>query len=1261
MNKPRLPEAPIDLHPYLNEIAERLFSGHAAVMVGAGFSKNAKRHHPSCPDFPDWSDLGDLFYEKLHYSKPNIHNRYLSVPKLAHEVEAAIGRPALDQLLRDAIPDQDYDPSHLHTKLLDLPWTDVFTTNYDTLLERTCGSVTSQRYDVVVNLDDLVYSETPRIVKLHGSFPADRPFIVTDEDYRRYPDTFAPFVNTVRQALLENTLCLIGFSGDDPNFLQWIGWIHDNLGRRHSPRVYLIGMLRLSDSQRRLLERRNIVSVDISEYDDVDGDDPEGALERFFDYLESRKRDFNPRDWPRNGYPHRQHTNDSKVSKIRRVLPMWKADRRSFPGWLIVPEARRRVLWQATRDWLMIVPDSNELPRFLDLEFAFEMVWRMEKCHSPIFDNQIEFLEATVERYLTTDTSASLESPAPAGMQLEAAAALSRSEVSDMCHHLLLSFLRYYRQEGNLEEWARTSELLDGLVTKMSPDHRARLHFERALLALFELNPDLLKQRIDEWPVDRSLPFWEARRAGLLAEIGRVNDAGRILEDALVVIRSRSNLKPVTTDYSLVSQESFVMLLLRAVRRSSAVRAGKFGKLSEVSKAFSDRWDALRQYDCDPWNELEIFERSLDRPPVYVSHLTESPGFDIGHVTVTHHMGGDNHEGLAAYEFLLFCEDAGLPFRMPGLSIAEKSAVGAMSRISRGSPYWAVATLVRIGKDNVVDRIFDRPSLARMDVASVDALIDRFLNLLELATTELDTRTTFWDDNVGTLVAKVVPEILSRLCGRCSRAAHERLFDFLLSTYRSDRRANYRGVKHLSARLIETASFPQRIELIPRLLKFPILSGLSPIEEVEYVSPFMFVEDWDSALSGRRQISHEDLDRFIDAARSDDAERRKWGTLTLGTLYAWGLLEAKTTGQFASALWGRLNDADLPMDTYYYPHGFLTLPHPPEVDPLNIFKRWVRGQQFPLQKDGTTVRIDAPIPICDAIIGASRSIKWTCEEAQSIFDGLVEWWDTDKSRLSVTSEIAQSHRSVNTDSSISGEFRRRFSRLADTLVALMTSMNLKSFDDETQMDSLERVADEMNEHGLPILRLEMAYTYKSPEKRDNVVQRIERAMASSHKDTVVDALKAVSVLSEKVPAELTDRERGNLVHVLSVVAQMLLWRRETGLQPVIDTISRVIRRHPWSFRGGVERSVLEGLRHLIRDTTIRSTNLPRFDERSEGADVSLNLILRCAGARLAYTLFEHYSKIDTSIPATVCEWRTICRSDDEFAEIRNQWKELSAQ
>ena len=126
---------PKSIRPYLNEIAKRLWSRHAAIMVGSGFSKNAKSNDSLCSGFPDWHQLGDLFYEKIHGCKPDSDCKYLNVLKLADEVQAALGRPVLDQLLRENIPDTEYEPSVLHEKLLNLPWVDVFTTNYDTLLK----------------------------------------------------------------------------------------------------------------------------------------------------------------------------------------------------------------------------------------------------------------------------------------------------------------------------------------------------------------------------------------------------------------------------------------------------------------------------------------------------------------------------------------------------------------------------------------------------------------------------------------------------------------------------------------------------------------------------------------------------------------------------------------------------------------------------------------------------------------------------------------------------------------------------------------------------------------------------------------------------------------------------------------------------------------------------------------------------------------------------------------------------------------------
>ena len=289
---------PKDIFPYFVEISEKLWSGHATIMIGAGFSRNATKNSTTKKEFPTWDDLGDIFLKKLYGHSPK-DEKYLNVLKLANEIEATFGRNTLEDLLKTEIPDKEYQPSLLHERVLQLPWNDVFTTNFDTLLERAAEKIVQQRYEPVINKEDLILSTKPRIIKLHGSFPSERPLIITEEDYRQYPIRFAPFVNTVQQSLIENTLCLVGFSGDDPNFLKWIGWIRDNLGKENSLKIYLIGILNLSIGQKRLFENRNIVPLDLSKCDNIDGDHTK-ALSIFLIFLHEQGRIKNNLDWPEN-------------------------------------------------------------------------------------------------------------------------------------------------------------------------------------------------------------------------------------------------------------------------------------------------------------------------------------------------------------------------------------------------------------------------------------------------------------------------------------------------------------------------------------------------------------------------------------------------------------------------------------------------------------------------------------------------------------------------------------------------------------------------------------------------------------------------------------------------------------------------------------------------------------------------------------------------------------------------------------------------
>jgi SIR2-like domain len=175
----------------------------AAVMVGAGFSRHAELPGATSPQPPLWDDFSKEMCRRLRYPH---HDGPRDPLRLAEEFRAALGQAALDALIRDLVRDEALAPSDLHRDLLRLPWSDVLTTNWDTLLERARFADFDRTYEVVRTPADIASTRTPRIVKLHGSLPSHTPFIFAEEDYRTYPKRFAPFVNLAQQILLENEL-----------------------------------------------------------------------------------------------------------------------------------------------------------------------------------------------------------------------------------------------------------------------------------------------------------------------------------------------------------------------------------------------------------------------------------------------------------------------------------------------------------------------------------------------------------------------------------------------------------------------------------------------------------------------------------------------------------------------------------------------------------------------------------------------------------------------------------------------------------------------------------------------------------------------------------------------------------------------------------------------------------------------------------------------------------------------------------------------
>ena len=258
-----LPALPFPDQRNINKVRDALWARPktgASVMVGSGFSRNADKLRAGSDELPLW---GDIVGELVKNLFPGSESPPVEDPlDLAQQYKASFGQSDLHRLLGQLVRDTDFTPGEEHSRLLRLPWRDVFTTNWDTLLERASSGIPEPSYNVVQDMDQLPLLSQPRIVKLHGSLPSQFPLIFTKEDYGTYRTKYAPFVNTVQQALMETVFCLIGFSGDDPNFLNWSGWVRDNLGKA-APKIYLAGLLELSPCQRRKLEDCGVMPIDL--------------------------------------------------------------------------------------------------------------------------------------------------------------------------------------------------------------------------------------------------------------------------------------------------------------------------------------------------------------------------------------------------------------------------------------------------------------------------------------------------------------------------------------------------------------------------------------------------------------------------------------------------------------------------------------------------------------------------------------------------------------------------------------------------------------------------------------------------------------------------------------------------------------------------------------------------------------------------------------------------------------------------------------
>lgn len=335
--------------------------GLVSALIGAGFSRNVSDL------YMDWNTLledliNDLFKleieqyidnyfncNKKKYNKiekearrkefiNNILNRYGYLGIVSMYITQKGYREVIEDYIEDRTPYAKKDDNDgtmslyikenkksdlkesdfsAHKKLLLCDkFKNIYTTNYDNLLEFTSEELSKNPTPLVNTSWQLSNGFQERsIIKIHGSlsikdnefeFDGDQHlrYIIAQEDYDTYIEKHEAFSHLMRISMLQGKFCLLGFSGNDPNYIGWVKWMSDILGKgkNKDTKIYLVTFKNEENSNKKLYYKNHYIKeINLMDFDvlsligyepleslgSLSRDSPsyKEVLEYFFDYL----------------------------------------------------------------------------------------------------------------------------------------------------------------------------------------------------------------------------------------------------------------------------------------------------------------------------------------------------------------------------------------------------------------------------------------------------------------------------------------------------------------------------------------------------------------------------------------------------------------------------------------------------------------------------------------------------------------------------------------------------------------------------------------------------------------------------------------------------------------------------------------------------------------------------------------------------------------------------------------------------------------
>jgi len=1292
------------------QLANKLVDKKAAVLVGAGFSRNAIPIAPNCQsEFPLFDDLAKAMQARIREMLPSNKGKnptdYDSQPlevtflDIASLFEASFGRDELDNLISSLLPDSEFNPGEAHFRLLSLPWIDVYTTNYDTLLDRANDNEDISNYTLILESRDFREANGPRIIKLHGSLPKG-PYIITNRDYETYETTHGFFSATLKSGLAGSVFCLIGFSGEDPNFTGPLRWAIDQL-KGVTPEIYFIGLKRLPEIKEMFYRSQGIIPIEIAdEVDDAinsgEKDPYRAAILKFLDKLQ-KYVDFIRLGRSNSSFGDTQEDkrriaiNQAQLfvssgkkfpdlpltaETLGNLLIQWRSDREKYPGWLIAPKRYRSGLWDYTEHWIDPVLNSiDKIPPNQSISLFYELNWRLETTACPLSPKWISKIDKVLSR--SDLTNGPDGEPASYTIPSENLAIDEENEWIAECRFSLhQSLARSARASQDLVRYSEEIEFLER-NTQGKSLRLQQLGYERALSALFVFDEKQVRNylREDNWPLETdNFPLFTLRRASILAELGDLDKAEGLARQATTVLQSiNGKIKP-EEDISTHSQEAWGRLLVKALEQSR--------RQFESSEEDKKRNAELELLGLNPTAECLELVSSLQSDPRSTSQTQRREiGFDPGHFTIhetslTFSSESEISDLIPSYMMLNVFETAGLPYHCGMMSLFNDGVIAATKYVSQDSPILSILSLLRTGNRDAIVLRFSRMNVAVMP----EEIVNRLFSVLSISIPQFQTSLRENETLISLFpvlfaqrLMAVFPEILSRLSFRLLPDNLEEAYSLGLNLYRDPIIQNYYIFHDAVGKILPRTLYAMEpatvIPELPKLLKLPIPGYDITVPSIpsKWRDPF---EDWEwlDGISIER-MDRNDLDESIDfllrIGISEVCVARQRALLRLLHLFNNRYLAVNQASEFGRVLWLRADESGMPADTGLPISAFLYLPEPEEGTAKQIIKESLlktnfrRFIQYGIGENGKKNRTvhgfggdpfpwdlarASNIPLRQFFSKTSNLIDWTADELQVFLDKIETHWASLREDLEMQKNDPMPFFGSQVKNQLDGIVRV----LGDLLIPALLQI-----DRVGQAQICKNILKEIADYDISIAPVYPSLIQIDPSllpEAENVIHRGLISDDDEEKEKANTGLYNWLVIS-------ADPEGGiprPPPHLLDLMTVELLLLSQPGLDDTIHLLYNYLKHRLGDFSEHQITTILGALDKLMKENNLKERAAPEEQCTSQIRRDEVPHYRKNA-AKMSNILYRYFEDQNAAIPEILLNYKRDGEVD-VLPEVRKIWK-----